>query len=179
MTPRGVTIPAVAGVKAWPEANMAHRAFTIILLLITIPSLAPPSRAQQSPANPFTQDQVQAMVRDGLADETGAKALGQRGMDFAPAEDFIQSLRTAGASDAFIPALRAAKHPGPVTAKKPINQIQVFALPAGQVPSHRVTLPIQERGIDVEAGDEYLRDVRVAGGEEELVGALRHANRQR
>jgi hypothetical protein len=46
------------------------------------------------------------MVRAGLGDETGAKALEQRGINFAPTEDFIQSLKAAGASDAFIGALR-------------------------------------------------------------------------
>jgi hypothetical protein len=47
-------------------------------------------------AKPFTQNQVQAMVRSGLGDETGAKAIEQRGIDFAPTEDFLQSLETAG-----------------------------------------------------------------------------------
>jgi len=37
--------------------------------------------AQQKP---FTQDQVQSLVRSGLRDETGAKAIEPRGIDFAP-----------------------------------------------------------------------------------------------
>jgi hypothetical protein len=115
------------------------------------------------------------MVRDGLADETGAKAIEQRGIDFSPTEEFIQSLRTAGASDAFIAALRAAKHPEPSNAQKPINQVQVFALLAGQVPSHRVAVLVEERGIDFVPDDEYLREVRLAGGEDELVSALKGA----
>ena len=49
-----------------------------------------PTWAQQKP---FTQEQVTNMVRDGLGDDTGAKAIEQRGIDFAPAEDFIQSLK--------------------------------------------------------------------------------------
>ena len=59
--------------------------------------LATPPGGQQSSAKPFTQDQVQGMVRDGLGDETGAKAIEQRGIDFSPTEDFLQSLKTAGA----------------------------------------------------------------------------------
>ena len=43
--------------------------------------------AQQKP---FTRDQVQGMVRDGLGDESGAKLIEQRGIDFAPVEDFLQ-----------------------------------------------------------------------------------------
>jgi hypothetical protein len=129
--------------------------------------LAMPAEAQQNP-KAFTRDQVQAMVRDGLGDETGAKAIEQRGIDFAPTEEFIQNLKAAGANEAFLAALRAAKHPEPANAKKPVNQIQVFAVLAGQVPSHRVATLVQERGIDFEPDDEYLREVRLAGGEDEL-----------
>jgi hypothetical protein len=99
-----------------------------------------PPRAQQkpvapgfSPAHPFTQEQVSNMVRDGFGDESGAKLIEQRGIDFAPSEDFYQTLKAAGASEAFLQALRAAKPPEPESAKKPINQV---ALLVGQVPSH-------------------------------------------
>jgi hypothetical protein len=147
--------------------------------------LALPATAQQKPvaptppgagsAKPFTQDQVQAMVRDGLGDETGAKAIEQRGVDFAPREDFLQSLKAAGANEAFLAALRAAKHPEPTggARKKPLNQVQVFALLAGQVPSHRVAMLVQERGIDFEPTGGYLREVSLAGGEDGLISGLK------
>ena len=141
---------------------------TLSLLTIMLLFAAYPGHGQQKP---FTQAQVQAMVRDGLGDETGAKAIEQRGIDFAPTEDFLQNLKTAGANDAFLATLRAAKHPSPANAKKPINQIQVFALLAGQVPSHRVAMLVQERGIDFQPDDEYLREVRLAGGDDWLVSA--------
>jgi len=127
------------------------------------------------PAKPFTQEQVVSMVRDGFGDESGAKLIEQRGIDFAPSEDFIQTLKAAGASEAFLNALRAAKPPEPASAKKPLNQVQVFALLAGQVPSHRVTMLVQERGIDFEPTDDYLQEVRLAGGEDELISALKSA----
>ena len=101
-------------------------------------------------AKPFTQEQVSNMVRDGFGDESGAKLIEQRGIDFAPSEDFIQTLKAAGASKAFLQALRAAKPPEPASARKPLNQVQVFALLVGQVPSHRVAMLVQERGIDFE-----------------------------
>jgi hypothetical protein len=65
-----------------------------------------------SPAEPFTQEQVVSVVRDGFGDESGAKLIGQRGIDFAPSEDFYQTLKAAGASEAFLKALRAAVAPG-------------------------------------------------------------------
>ena len=115
------------------------------------------------------------MVRDGFGDESGAKLIEQRGIDFALSEDFYQTLKAAGASEAFLAALRAAKPPEPASAKKPINQVQVFALLVGQVSSHRVTMLVQERGIDFEPTDDYLQEVRLAGGEDELISALKSA----
>ena len=93
------------------------------------------------------------MVRAGLGDDSGAKLIEQRGIDFAPADDLTQNLKTQGASDTFLKALRAANAPDHASAKKPINQVQVFALLVGQVPSHRVTMLVQERGIDFEPTD--------------------------
>ena len=45
-----------------------HVASVLMLMIILIPGL--PVQAQQTP---FTQNQVQGMVRDGLGDESGAK----------------------------------------------------------------------------------------------------------
>ena len=58
------------------------------------------------------------MVRDGFGDESGAKLIEQRGIDFGPAEDFFQTLKAAGASEAFLKALRAAKPPEPASGKR-------------------------------------------------------------
>jgi hypothetical protein len=73
--------------------------------------------------------------------------------------------------------VRAAKRPVAhgAAAKKPLNQIQVFTLLAGQVPSHRVAMLVEEHGIDFEPKDDYLVQVRAAGGGEELVAALKNA----
>jgi len=184
---------------------MRRRPVVLILMLVIAMILTLPMRAQQGPvaptgtgpgmvgrsahadlkvsattaastsAKPFTQDQVQGLVRAGLGDDSGAKLIDQRGIDFALVEDFLQNLKAAGASEAFLKALRAAKPPEPASAKKPLNQVQVFALLVGQVPSHRVTMLVQERGIDFEPTDDYLQEVRLAGGEEELIGALKGA----
>jgi hypothetical protein len=69
----------------------------MIAMILALPAGAQRESVAPAPpgagsAKPFTQDQVQGMVRDGLGDETGAKAIEQRGIDFAPTEDFLQSL---------------------------------------------------------------------------------------
>jgi tetratricopeptide (TPR) repeat protein len=128
--------------------------------------------AQQKP--PLTQEQVQGLVRNGLGDETGAKAIEQRGIDFAPTEDLLQALKTAGASDAFVAALRAATK-APTSTRKPLSQEQIFSLLVGQVPSQRVIMLIQERGIDFDPTDDHLQQIRGAGGEDDLITALKSA----
>jgi hypothetical protein len=137
---------------------MWRRPVVTILMPIVAVILTLPVRAQQKPvapgfspaAKPFTQDQVQGLVRDGLGDESGAKLIEQRGIDFAPAEDFLQSLKAAGASEAFLTALRAAKPPKPASAKKPLNQVQVLASLAAQLPRHSLAIMVKERGIGYE-----------------------------
>ena len=52
--------------------------------------------AERRSAKPFTQEQVVSMVRDGFGDESGAKLIEQRGIGFAPSEDFLQTLKAAG-----------------------------------------------------------------------------------
>ncbi len=168
---------------------MRFRKTLTLLILATGLAFALPAWAQQKP---FTQEQLVSMVRAGLGDDSGAKLIEQRGIDFAPSEDFYQTLKAAGASEAFLNALHAVVAPGlspahaalkggsttagpPASAKKPINQVQVFALLVGQVPSHRVTMLVQERGIDFEPTDDYLQEVRLAGGEDELISALKSA----
>ena len=82
-------------------------ALTILMLIIAV-ILPLPMLAQQKP---FSEVQVSNMVRAGLGDDSGAKLIEQRRIDFAPAEDFMQSLKAAGANDAFLKALRTAKQP--------------------------------------------------------------------
>ncbi len=76
---------------------MRHWLTTTVLMLMTALILALPVQAQEKL---FTKEQVQSMVRDGFGDESGAKLIEQRGIDFVPAEYFLQTLKAAGASEA-------------------------------------------------------------------------------
>jgi tetratricopeptide (TPR) repeat protein len=143
-----------------------------LLMLAMGMAFALPAWAEQKP---FTRDQVQGLVRDGLGDESGAKLIEQRGIDFTPGEDFLQSLKVAGAGEPFLQALRAAKHPGPATTEKPFNEVQVLVLLAGQVPSQRVAMLVKERGLDFAPQQDYLDAVGLAGGDDVLIIGLASA----
>ena len=134
--------------------------------------VAPTAWTQQKP---LTQEQVQSLVRTGLGDETGAKAVEQRGIDFAVADGFLKILKAAGASEAFLNALRAARPPESASGKNLLHQVQILALLAGEVPSHRVAILVEERGINFDPQDNFLKEVRLGGGTDELINALKNA----
>jgi hypothetical protein len=66
-----------------------HKTLTFLILILRL-VLALPAWAQQKP---FIREQVTNMVRNGFGDESGAKLIEPRDIDFAPAEDFIQRFR--------------------------------------------------------------------------------------
>jgi hypothetical protein len=74
---------------------MRFRKTLTLLMLVMGLAFALPAWARQKP---FTQEQVSNMVRAGLGDDSGAKLIEQRGIDFAPAEDFLQTLKAAAAA---------------------------------------------------------------------------------
>jgi tetratricopeptide (TPR) repeat protein len=115
---------------------------------------------------PISQEQVNHMVRAGLGEESGAQMITQRGIDFAPTEDYIQSLKAAGAKDVFLKAVRE---------RMPINQVQIVAQLAAESPSPRITMLVKDRGVDFAVKDDYLQEVHAAGGNDELMAALRSA----
>ena len=67
--------------------------------------------------------------------------------------------------------LCAAQSPSPAV-RKPLTRAQILALLAGDVPSSRVTMLVQQMGVDFNSNDAFLDQVRKAGGEDDLVAAL-------
>jgi len=148
-------------------------------LLLTASLLLPmPVKGQQKP---FTQDQIVNMVNAGLGDDSGAKLVQERKIDFSPSEEFLAKLRGAGASDAFLAAVQPNAPAGPtpadsaLVANAPLTEVQIFSLLVGQVAPHRVSILVQERGINFDPTDNYLKEIRVAGGDDEVVAALKSA----
>ena len=43
---------------------------------------------------PFTQEEVNHMVKAGLGEESGAESITQRGINFTPNEAYLQNLKT-------------------------------------------------------------------------------------
>ena len=150
---------------------MKFRATVNILLLAVGLALAQPMHAQEQP---FTQADITAMVRSGSGNDSGAKLIGQRGVDFIPTQPYLQSLKDAGASDSFLVALRVGKTPV-ASADPPLNQVQILALLAGGVPIPRIAALVTGRGIDFEVKNDFLSQVLKGGGDDEINDALKSA----
>ncbi len=175
MTPGVIYLPpkiSLAYGKTWRLALRAKSAGLVLLLTALISPVV--LRTQEKP---LTQDQVMGLVRNNLGDEPGAKLVEWRGLDFQPSEAFLQALRRAGASDAFIKAVGSPRFkapPGPA-ATKPLNSFQLLELIANEVPSQRVAMLVEERGIDFKPEDAFLDALEMAGADQTLLQTLRKA----
>jgi formylglycine-generating enzyme required for sulfatase activity len=137
---------------------------SIMFLLVVVQPALP-----QEASAPLGKDQVLDLVKFGLDSGELAKRIRERGIDFDPTDDYIETLRKAGAQGAVIHALLEAR-------PKPLTREQVGKLVAGGVPSQRAVMLVKQHGIDFVADERYLQTLRVAGGDDALVAALREAN---
>ncbi len=151
-------------------------AIRTLLYLLIVAGMVPAAQPQQP--KPLNKEQVVALVHNGLADESGARLVKDHGLDFAPAQDFVDSLRSAGANDAFINAVLAADHPRPAPPpKKALNRVQLTALVKAGIASSRVAMLVSDRGIDFAPTDDYLRQLQTDGAGQDVVDALKTAEK--
>jgi hypothetical protein len=111
---------------------------------------------------PLTKEQVLSLVRNRMADEAGAKAIEQRGIDFQPTDDLLQGLESAGTAQVFIQALRNAKRPqaGPGAADEPLDPIQILILVFDGVDDQRIMTMVNQRGISGHVDPDTLKIMR-------------------
>ena len=134
----------------------------LILFFAVIGQAATPPQA----SGPLTKDEVMNLVKYGMSGADLAKKIMDLGIDFDLTDDYLQALRQAGAQDAVIQALRAAR-------PKPLTRDQVGKLVAGGVPSQRAAVLVEQHGIDFFPDEEYLKTLRLAGADDTLITALR------
>jgi hypothetical protein len=148
-----------------------RKPLTIFILVLGL-SFALPVWAQKKP---LTREQVSNMAKGGMGDDSGAKLISQRGIDFVPTEDFLKALKAAGAGEAFLKALRDVAPPDAASEKKPLHPVQILALLGAGVPTSRITVLVKNLGIDFEPKQDYLDEIKLGGGDEELIAALKGA----
>ena len=126
---------------------------TVILLVMGL-AFVLSAWAQEKP---FTEQQVLDMVRAGLGNDSGTKLIVQRGIDFTPTQDFLKRLKSAGAKDAFLKALRA---------NKPLSQEQVSDMVRAGVGEDSGAQMITQRGVDFAPTEAYMQTLKSAGAKD-------------
>jgi len=141
--------------------------FLMLIIFLTI--VASPVSPQQAP-EPLTKDQLSNLVKAGMETPDLVKLIHEHGISFELTDDYVQALRNTGAQDSVFQALRTAR-------SKPLTQEQVLQLVAGHVPSGRATMLVEQHGIDFQPDEEYLKTLRLVGGDDALIAALREASK--
>jgi len=141
------------------EVAMIFRKTLTLLMLVV--GLALSAWAQEKP---FTEEQIVNMVRAGLGNDSGARLIAQRGIDFTPTQEFLKSLKSSGAKEAFLKALRT---------NTPISQEQVNHMVHAGLGEASGAQMITQRGIDFAPTEDYLQSLKSAGAKEEFLKALR------
>jgi len=84
--------------------------FVALVLVITAASaLVRPTGAAQSTTRPLHRDQILKLVQNYVPSARLAGIVKQRGIDFDPTEEYLATLRKAGAEPVLLDALHAAK----------------------------------------------------------------------
>ena len=80
----------------------------LLIIILFIFSMAGGAAIPQAAKKPLTKDQVMGLVKGGVPSARVAELVQENGIDFAVTEDYIRSLRSAGAHQELIDALQAA-----------------------------------------------------------------------
>jgi hypothetical protein len=138
-----------------------------LLILMLVLAVNSQLAFSQQGKPPLTESQVTELVKFGMEAAKLAEAIKQQGLDFEPTEDYLKGLRKAGAQEVVIQALRDLM---------PLTQEQVGQLVAGGVTSERTVALVKQHGVNFHADEEYLKTLRLAGGDESLIAAVREAS---
>jgi sulfatase modifying factor 1 len=141
----------------------------IFALIVFFAAVAHPALPQQAHAA-LAKEQVMTLVKAGMGTDKLVNLVHEHGIDFDVTEDYVKALRQAGAQEGVIEALRAAR-------PKPLTEDQVMDLVAGGVSAERAAALVRQRGINFLPDDRYLQTLRLAGGDDALIAAVREASK--
>jgi WD40 repeat protein len=147
------------------RGGMKRRILSGILFAVVI---ALPVRAQQA-AKPLSKEQVAEFVKVGMEPAKLVQLIHDHNINFDPADFELEALRKDGAPEAVLQALREAR-------PKPLTRDQVLALVAQNISTERAAALVKQRGVDFLADDAFVDNLRLAGGTDDLIAAVRVAS---
>jgi TonB family protein len=122
------------------------------------------------PPAPLKDTEILILLAEDERSEKIINEVQRRGINFQPTDEYLQKLRSSGAKDEIIDALRVA-------ATKPLSRDQLFQALASRQDTDKIKKSLQERGIDFDPTEEDFAKLSDAGGQKSLLQAIRDAKR--
>lgn len=117
---------------------------------------------------PLTMTQVNDLVESGLDNESIAKVVQERGINFEASTAYLEALRSKGAMQALLDTLRTA---GP----NPLSKALLLHSLASGMPGERLAAMVARNGIDFKPSGDDLDTLRIAGADDKLCLAVQQA----
>ena len=138
---------------------------SLLILLVVSLSMAQSTHPNQKP---LSEHQVFELVSVGVDSARIANAVQERGIDFDLTEEYLTSLRSLGAKEVLVNALREA-------GTRPLSKDDLLRLLARGEASQKIEMAVKQRGIALKPTDVDLDTLRIAGATEALLEALSKA----
>jgi TonB family protein len=165
---------------------------SFLLLVLVLPGVCSGGAAGQKANKPLSEQEILDLIQNYVPTEKVVELVHQFGIGFEPGEQYLKSLRKAGAGKELINALRASKpvtqgapsqpgepvkQPEPARARDPLNQQQISTLLSNGIPGEAIGDLVAKFGISFEPTPDSLNDLRKAGANQNLLDALQKAKR--
>ncbi len=119
---------------------------------------------------PLGDKEILIMLAEDVPSENIVRTVQERGIDFQPTQDYLEGLRSQGAKDVLIDALRAA-------VPRPFSKDELLQQLTARVDQDWIAQKVRQRGIDFEPGNENLQALRRAGAQAPLLETVRTTQR--
>jgi len=119
---------------------------------------------------PLGDTEILIMLAEDIPSENIVRTVEERGIDFQPTQDYLEGLRSQGANDVLIDALRAA-------VPRPFSKDELLQQLTARMDQDWIAQKVRERAIDFEPGNENLQALRRAGAQAPLLESVRTAQR--
>jgi Flp pilus assembly protein TadD len=95
--------------RNWRDGSFHENRFVLFFAALLIALAVARSTLWAQAEKPLSKAQIQDLLRSGVTTHRVEALIGRRGIDFEPGQDDFQALRSAGAEDSLIGALRSAR----------------------------------------------------------------------
>jgi TonB family protein len=119
---------------------------------------------------PLGDREILMMLAEDVPSENIVRTVLGRGIDFQPSREYLEGLRSQGAKDVLIDALRTA-------VPRPFSKVELLQQLRTRVDQDWIAQKIKQRGIEFEPGAANLQALRSAGARAPLLEAVRTAKR--